>query len=243
MGINFVFWLNVHTVWLCSPLTTVVQSSFCGYGWLNFNLLLFLWRPAGLLTLLQLTQLLNQELMSTGRCAHLAMVSTNARCYLWGSKDPQEHYNYCGTLNTQNRWSSKGYCRSTRLGCLSGLCGILNANLTAAMYSMQFRTFGAGILKSLNRTIYNDRGDYSGQPSAKMRPISKIAAHFLVWSDTCQINEEWLYTVVLTCVVVNNIVLLLEDSTVHYSVNKYSEVIIQGGRLADWHVRSTIRLI
>ena len=45
------------------------------------------------------------------------------------------------------------------------------------------------------------RGDYSGRPSAKNRPISQIATHFLVWSDTCQIREEWLYIVVLTCVV------------------------------------------
>ena len=31
--------------------------------------------------------------------------------------------------------------------------------------------------------------------------------------------------------------------TVHYNVNKYSEVNTKGGRLADWHVRSTISLI
>ena len=47
------------------------------------------------------------------------------------------------------------------------------------------------------------------------RPISKIATHFLVWSDTCQIREEWLYIVVLTCVVgvadKNNTVMLLGD--------------------------------
>ena len=32
-------------------------------------------------------------------------------------------------------------------------------------------------------------------------------------------------------------------ATVHYSVNKYSEVNTKGGRLADWHVRPTNRLI
>ena len=33
---------------------------------------------------------------------------------------------------------------------------------------------------------------------AKNQPIIKIATHFLVWSDTCQIKEEWLHTEVLT---------------------------------------------
>ena len=31
--------------------------------------------------------------------------------------------------------------------------------------------------------------------------FSKIAVHFLVWSDIFQIKEGWFYTVVLTCVV------------------------------------------
>ena len=95
-----------------------------------------------------------------------------------------------------------------------------------------------------------------GQPLAKNRPISKIVTHFLVWSDTCQIREEWLYIVVLTCVVgvADKTTLFCcwetnkpGGATVHYSVNKYSEVNTKGGglggRLANWHVRSIIRLI
>ena len=35
----------------------------------------------------------------------------------------------------------------------------------------------------------------------KMDQISKIATHFLVWSDIFQIREGLVYTVVLTCVV------------------------------------------
>ena len=35
----------------------------------------------------------------------------------------------------------------------------------------------------------------------KTDQISKIAAHFLVWSDIFQIKEGLVYTVVLTCVV------------------------------------------
>ena len=31
-------------------------------------------------------------------------------------------------------------------------------------------------------------------------PISKIAAHFLMWSDICQINKSWKHTVVLICI-------------------------------------------
>ena len=65
-------------------------------------------------------------------------------------------------------------------------------------------------------------------------------------------SQLWFSTVVLNCVV------SVADKTtwfccwetnkpggvtVHYSVNKYSEVNTKGGRLADWHVRSTIRLI
>ena len=43
----------------------------------------------------------------------------------------------------------------------------------------------------------------------KTNQFSKFAAHCLVWSEIFQIMEEWLYTVVLTCVVgvtdINNI--------------------------------------
>ena len=35
----------------------------------------------------------------------------------------------------------------------------------------------------------------------KTNQISKIAAHFLVWSDIFQIKEGLFYTVILTCVV------------------------------------------
>ena len=77
--------------------------------------------------------------------------------------------------------------------------------------------------------------------------ISNIAAHFLVWSDIFQIKEHLVYTVVLTCVVgVADITTLFCDkpggATVHHSVNKHFEVNTNGGRLADWYVRSIIGL-
>ena len=53
------------------------------------------------------------------------------------------------------------------------------------------------------------RGENNSQPLAKTNQFSKFAAHCLVWSEIFQIMEEWLYTVVLTCVVgvtdINNI--------------------------------------
>ena len=90
----------------------------------------------------------------------------------------------------------------------------------------------------------------SHQP--KTDQISKIATHFLVWSDIFQIKEGLVYTVVLTCVVgVADITTLFccwetnkpGGATVHHSVNKHFEVNTNGDRLADWHVRSIIGLV
>ena len=81
------------------------------------------------------------------------------------------------------------------------------------------------------------RGDYSSRLLAKNRPISKIAAHFLMWSDICQIKKSWMYTVVLACVAVvvykQQMFCCWETNkpdvaTVHHGVNKHFEVRVKG---------------
>jgi len=86
----------------------------------------------------------------------------------------------------------------------------------------------------------------------KTDQISKIAACFLVWSNIFQIKEGLVYTLVLTCVVgvadISTLFCCWETNKpggaiVHHSVNKHFEVNTNGGRLADWHVRSIIGFV